>query len=562
MVEKIAAPARPELDEDYRVFFVTAWGYAADHLFGWFPKALNSHRDMFVLLSHEGARPKYFMERTRAERPAIQPFTEFLNDMGMTYSAIGDCISYRAGQIPALRADPRYADIPVVNLLRHPIPWLEFYVRWRATNMRMRSGSSAPLEWEWRVANHAYFEYLDLEPYAKDDIPVWSSYQGMYQLNSVIGDVKCVERQVPVESVADDEQVFLDLVKYLTKDRVQFDRNDLDRAYSMRHTLFRGEHPVETDPRTLAESWPGWKVDAFRKVVSREAVATFKQFGYHFYGIEHTDQIAVPRADRVFRPVFVSTLMKSGTELLSEIIERMTGLRRFEPPVDPKTPPNYSDSEAIEFPSGHFFCWHSTIVDRAEARLRGAESRNILLVRNIYDTILAIRRHLVEDVDAGYGRSVLGSDYFAGKSIEETLTLIIAGFAHPRMSWPGMGPIFEQMASMLRLAETGHAFLVTYEELTGQKLKTVERLSRYLHFPIPAAKIAEIVAATAPDAMRARLAQTGQGAHVTRTEERLSRSEFQPYHIDIIEALIKKAGSDLRDRFKALGFPGLFSIDG
>ena len=275
MPDKFSVQTRPELDEDYRVFFVTAWGYAADHLFGWFPKALNSHRDIFVLLSHEGARPKYFIERTRAERPPIRPFTEFLNDMGMTYSAIGDCISYRAGQIPELRADPRYADIPVVNLLRHPIPWLEFYVRWRATNMRMRSGSSAPLDWEWRVANHAYFDYLDLQAYAKEEIPVWTSYQGMFQLNSVVGDVKCVEKQLQIELLADDQQIFLDLVKYLTKDRVQFDRSDLDRAYSMRHTLFRGEHPVETDPQTLAESWPGWKVDAFRKIVSRDAVATF-----------------------------------------------------------------------------------------------------------------------------------------------------------------------------------------------------------------------------------------------------------------------------------------------
>jgi hypothetical protein len=79
---------RDELQDDYRVFYVTAWGYAADHLFGWFPKALNCHRDIFALLAHEGSRPKYF-RGSSGERPPLVPFTEFLNDMGMTCAAIG-----------------------------------------------------------------------------------------------------------------------------------------------------------------------------------------------------------------------------------------------------------------------------------------------------------------------------------------------------------------------------------------------------------------------------------------------------------------------------------------
>lgn len=156
------ANIRDKLQDDYRVFYVTAWGYAADHLFGWFPKALNCHRDIFALLAHEGSRPKYLAERTRGERPALIPFTEFLNDMGMTYSAIGDCYSYRAGQMPELLNIDRYKNIPVVNLVRHPVTWLEFYVRWRASNMRMREGASDPLAWEWKTACHGYFEYLGL----------------------------------------------------------------------------------------------------------------------------------------------------------------------------------------------------------------------------------------------------------------------------------------------------------------------------------------------------------------------------------------------------------------
>ncbi len=142
-----AAPAfrvyqRRELEEGYRVFYVTAWGYAGDHAFGWFPKALNLHPEIFALLAHEGSRPKYLRERTRGQRPLLEAFTEFLNDMGMTYQAIGDCYSYRARQVGRLLAQDRYAGIPAVNLVRHPVVWLEFYVRWRAGNMRMRSGNT------------------------------------------------------------------------------------------------------------------------------------------------------------------------------------------------------------------------------------------------------------------------------------------------------------------------------------------------------------------------------------------------------------------------------------
>ena len=170
------ATLRRELEDDYRVFYVTAWGYAADHYFGWFPKALNSHPEIFALLSHEGSRPKYMKERTRAERPPLIPFTEFLNDMGMTYQAIGDCYSYRVGQMPELHGNPRYANIPVVNLVRHPFTWLEFYVRWRAGNMRMRAGASDPLAWEWKVAHHGKYRHLGLKPYDKDEVQVSGTF--------------------------------------------------------------------------------------------------------------------------------------------------------------------------------------------------------------------------------------------------------------------------------------------------------------------------------------------------------------------------------------------------
>ncbi len=68
---------RSELEQDTNVFYVTSQGYAADHWYGWLPKALNAHPEIFALLAHEGSRPKYIKTRTRGERPSIIPFTEF-----------------------------------------------------------------------------------------------------------------------------------------------------------------------------------------------------------------------------------------------------------------------------------------------------------------------------------------------------------------------------------------------------------------------------------------------------------------------------------------------------
>ncbi|MHB9116981.1 MAG: sulfotransferase domain-containing protein [Burkholderiales bacterium] len=550
---------RIELQDDYRVFFVTAWGYAADHLFGWFPKALNSHKDIFALLAHEGSRPKYLKERTRGERPPLVPFTEFLNDMGMTYSSIGDCYSYRAGQMPELLNIERYKNIPVVNLVRHPVAWLEFYVRWRASNMRMRAGATDPLAWEWKVACHAYFEYLGLQPYAKDEIDVWASYQGMFQLNNVLGDIQAIQHHLPIEVVADNPAIFKTLSTYLTRNRVTFEQSDLDRAYSMRHTLFRGEAPVECDPAQLMQSWPGWKVDAFRKLVSPEAIDVYSAFGYDLKEITRHPVSMAPVAGKISRPVFVSSIPKSGTWLLRDILEMMTGLKAYEPEVGEGTP-DYADANLIEFPSGTFFSWHSVLTPQSISLLKGCQAKNIFLIRNIYDVLLSMYTHLSRDVDAAIGRSIVGSDYFEGKTIEQCLSLMISGFTSPKLTWMGAIPLIQQMDSMLELVESGDAMLLSYEQLTADKRTVMQRIMQALELQLPQGKIDEIVAATDKVAMRERKKSEGQDQHIPLPEYRLSREAFQPYHKEMIDLAVFAYAPKLPARLATFGLDSTLQL--
>ena len=559
-MENFNVQMRQELESDYRVFYVTAWGYAADHLLGWFPKALNCHHDMFALLAHEGSRPKYLVERTRGERPPLVIFTEFLNDMGMTYSVIGDCYSYRAGQMSELLNIERYKNIPVLNIVRHPVTWLEYYVRWRSSNMRMREGATDPLAWEWKTSCHGYFEYLGLKSYEKNDIDIWASYQGMFLLNNVLGDIKALNKHFAIEKIANEPELFRELVKYLSKGKVFFDQVTLDLAYSMRDTLFSGESAVETNPEILIGGWPDWKIDAFRKLVHPETLEAYYSFGYATNEMISKAIIVKPAYNKVQRSIFVSSLPKSGTWLLREILEMITGLKAYEPDIGEKEP-DYENEMLIDFPHGTIFSWHSILTSRTASLLNGCQSKNIFLIRNIYDVLLSMYNHIKHDVDAVIGRSITASNYFKDKSLEQSFTLMISGFTTAEISWMGAGPVLKQIDSMLSFAESGHALLIDYEELTLDKMNTIKRILSFLELRLPEKRINEIIIDTDKNVMRERLKSKGSELHVTNESNALSRDAFSPYHKHMVDRLIMTEVPRLPERFIKLKVGSVLSLE-
>lgn len=552
---------RRELSDGYRVFYVTAWDYAAaDHYFGWFPKALNLHPEIFVLLAHEGSRAKYLRERTRADRPPLVPFTEFLNDMGMTYQAIGDCYSYRAGQMPELLGNPRYAGIPVVNLVRHPVVWLEFYVRRRAGNMRMRAATSDPLAWEWKVAHHGAFRHLGLRPYEKDEVQVWAAFQGMTQLNNVLGDLPAVRKHLPIENLATNPTLFCEVASYLTRGSCVYEQRDLERAFAMTQTLFRGEEPVETNPRTLLESWPGWKVDAFRTLLNPKALEAFKSFGYDLFGLDapHLPAKQQPRSSPP-HPIFVSSVMKSGTWLLRSILEQLTGLTAHEPQIGEGTPA-YDDEMLIDIPPGKFFTWHSILNERSAALLKGADTKNIFLVRNIYDLLISMYNHLLHDADASIGRSVGNSSYLRDLSPSVAMSMMIAGFTTPELTWDGLQPHIRHIASLLRFKEEGgDALLMSYEELTGDKASALRKIARYLEIPVDEGRIGQIVEATGFRTMKSAAKKAGRDKHFTDEKDRDVKKYLRPYHVAMVNRMTMEEVPNLAERLRNVGLPWLFS---
>lgn len=537
---------RIELEEDYRVFYVTAWGYAADHYFGWLPKALNSHPEIFALLAHEGSRPKYLKERLRSERPDLVPFTEFLNDMGMTYAAIGDCYSYRATQLISLLSNPTYANIPAVNLLRHPVVWLEFYIRWRSGNMRMRAGATDPLAHEWRVANHALFKSLDLKPYDKSEIDIWASYQGMLQLRAIPGELQAFKTHVTIESLIESPELFRNLVTYLTRSKVTLDQSDLDRAYTMVPTLFSGETPVNANPKSLLETWPGWKIDAFRKLFTSEQAFIYRKFGYDLFDLDKTGTLhsITQGLPGLGRPIFVSSIMKSGTWLIRRMLEKMTGLKTYEPEIGPGHP-NYEDELLIDFPSGHFFSWHMVITKNVEAVLRGARSQNLFIVRNIYDLILSMYNHLQNDVDAGIGRSIGGRGCFDGIADETAIAMVINGFSNHITSWHGISPHIKHMDSLFHARAKGLGVIVTYEGLVSEKAEVLRSISKWFEIPLEESEIADIENSTTVEKMQETGKQDGNEGHFRAEDQRQSRNMITENHVNMVNMLIMRDAPEL-----------------
>tara|TARA_B100000686_G_C16799904_1_gene985172 strand:- start:3257 stop:4099 length:843 start_codon:yes stop_codon:yes gene_type:complete len=263
------------------VFYVTSWGYGADHWFSWFVKALNSHPEIMAYLANEGSRPKYFPEeRSRAQRPDLIKFTRFVADVGMTYTAIGDCYSYRPTMMHAVLE--KWPDIVrIIQLTRHPYAWLSFHVRWRTTNMRMLGGEQGPLEHEWlHGCDHELFKRLGLKPYKKDNIETWTTYQGMWKMNDVASDSKMPIRQIPIEQVINNRELFNEIIDYLTHNRIKFNTSLLDLIYSCTYKPFRGEETLRCAPKELRNDWPDWKIEAFEKLVNPEAKACFQSLGY------------------------------------------------------------------------------------------------------------------------------------------------------------------------------------------------------------------------------------------------------------------------------------------
>ena len=134
-----------------KIFFVTSHGTAGDRFFEWLPRAVKMHPDIFVYMG-ESVRSKYFKERDRGARPSIDSYEVFLSDLAGGYLFAGEFYSYRAYNFQ--QRNPKFRDTQQVNIIRDPIIWLSYYVKWRLLNCNLPQGNLSAIEHEWNVVDH------------------------------------------------------------------------------------------------------------------------------------------------------------------------------------------------------------------------------------------------------------------------------------------------------------------------------------------------------------------------------------------------------------------------
>jgi hypothetical protein len=266
---------RSRFEDETNVFYTNSWGHCGDH---WLAKVLNLHPEIFALNAYEGVRAKYIKTHDRGSRPDVLAYTAFLEDMGTDFGVIGDCHGYKAHEMGPVQK--KYGErVPILNLVRHPHVWLEYFVRHRMNNMRMPWDYLDPVEFEWKIVKHDLFANKGLKPYTRDDKEIWMHYQGCYTLSGVTYDTPFNIRTCRIEDLTGSRGALAGAVDFLTRGRYSFDAALLDEAMRQSGRVFKGEETV-SDPAAVYAGWPDWKREAFAALVGGETLEFFQDLGY------------------------------------------------------------------------------------------------------------------------------------------------------------------------------------------------------------------------------------------------------------------------------------------
>jgi len=260
-------------------------------------------------------------------------------------------------------------------------------------------------------------------------------------------------------------------------------------------------------------------------------------------------------------PIFVSTLFKSGTKLLEEIVRRVSGKDVCEPPPW-SAPPVYTDSSPIVLTEDSFFIWHNVISEEVSQLLLKKNAKVILLVRNIYDLVVSQYYHFSQDVDEEVGLSTETRKFFKDFSKSEGLSLVINGIYAADFTFDGVGAALAQINSFLDFKNNHECLIVQYEDLVLRKLETIDKIAVFLGSPPPYDVILKeaILKETALNEMREQRASVhGSGAHFRNGVPGAHFTELERYHYLNIQAAITRDFPGITGKAEKVGSDLIFS---
>lgn len=174
------------------------------------------------------------------------------------------------------------------------------------------------------------------------------------------------------------------------------------------------------------------------------------------------------------------TMFKSGTHLIRNILSDLVKLNFKEPEIV-KGKNNYEDQNKFFLPEDGFFSWHLFPYNKTILKLNNNDTKNVLLVRNLFDQTLSIYDHFRLNIDSEINRGRNVQNIFANLSLEQGIKFIIDGGELEGFRWLGMMHQYKHMYSLFNCAEQTNSILITYENLVTNKEKVICDIANFLN---------------------------------------------------------------------------------
>lgn len=238
-------------------------------------------------------------------------------------------------------------------------------------------------------------------------------------------------------------------------------------------------------------------------------------------------------------PIVLISGFKSGTWLMREILTGITGLPFYEPPIIPGKH-KYFNPDQLHFVPGHYYSWHLVPTNQVRRALNDNQAQTIFVVRNIYDVVISIYYHFINNIDADINRGANKHSFLKNFNFQEGISLIITGFDEQGARWNGMAEILTHYNEIFKANRQCRSIIIDYDTLVQKKSAMIDKLSIFLDFKLTESAIVHLVKQTSFHTMKNSARQKHHGiSHFRAGKPMANRHQLAPYHIVQLRQIIK-----------------------
>lgn len=250
--------------------------------------------------------------------------------------------------------------------------------------------------------------------------------------------------------------------------------------------------------------------------------------------------------------IVLCSVLKSGTWLLRKIIRDLTGKEFFEPNLFKSMNPE--DPSLITVSRDRFYSWHFTPTNEICEKLKEEDARTIFLVRNIYDVVVSIYFHFLNNIDEEIGRGANKSEYFSNISFQEGLSQIIHGSENEHFSWSGISFQLNQIQRIFKHSLEDRGLIVSYEHIVSDKISTIRKIKDFVGSDKSEFDLQRIATSSEFNAMKEEAKKLGIKSHFREGSIGSGRKYLSDQNRTSIRAILETEFPHLRSIAEEMGF--------